>query len=141
MENVQKQIEDSALTYGTFVMCEAAEILLRLIIGKGGDPKDGLKQEAKMYYTQLHDGLQKAYRGAQGLNNKIQSLYSELGASVEQMDKIRTDANHMVRMFCHSRNLVDDKSKSLNADEILKDAYNPESSVISQETIEKFTLR
>jgi uncharacterized coiled-coil DUF342 family protein len=85
--------------------------------------------------------LQKAYRGAQGLNNKIQSLYSELGASVEQMDKIRTDANYMIRMFCHSRNLIDDKSKSLNADEILKKAYDLDNSVISQETIEKFTLR
>lgn len=137
----EHNIEKAALTYGMFVFCDAAEIMLKHIIGGDGDVANGLHREARMYYSLMIDGMKKAYRGYQGFNERVQTLYSEMGATGDQMDRIRRDSNHMIRMFCYARNIIENKEMALNMDEVMNNMRSDKTEVISQETIEKFTLK
>jgi hypothetical protein len=137
----EKQVEKAAVTYGMFVACEAAEMFLDYVIGETCPTAEGLQREAKMYYLQMIDGLKKAKRGYSGFNERVQTLYSEMGATGEQMDKIRRDANNLVRMFLHARNAVESKDCSLDMDQHLEPLTNEEKRVISKETINKFVMR
>lgn len=137
----KKQIEKAAMTYGMFVACEAAEMFLDYIIGATMPTAEGLQREAKMYYQQMVDGIKKAKRGYSGFNERVQTLYAEMGATGQQMDKIRRDANNLVRMYCHSRNAIANKECTLEMDQYLAPLATDETMVISQETINRFVMK
>ena len=141
MTQEEKQVEKAAVTYGMFVACEAAEMFLDYVIGETCPTAEGLQREAKMYYLQMIDGLKKAKRGYAGFNERVQTLYCEMGATGEQMDKIRRDANNLVRMFLHARNVVENKECSLDMDKYLEPLTTDKKRVISKETINKFTMQ
>ena len=92
----EKQVEKAAVTYGMFVACETAEMFLDYVIGETCPTAEGLQREAKMYYLQMIDGLKKAKRGYSGFNERVQTLYSEMGA---QENKWTRSGEMLITLF------------------------------------------
>lgn len=95
--------ELAALTYGMFVFCEAAEMMIDEIIE---DPKrEGLYGEQKRHYNNMVSGIKKALMGYNGFNTAFETMYHKLGAPLKT-DEIRRDANDLIRYFCYARNSI-----------------------------------
>ena len=128
------------MTYMAFVMSGAAEIMLENTFTDNNFTSDDLRYEEKMYYKIFVDGLNKMRRGIAGFNQKTIDKYFEFGKSGET-DKIRKNANDLIRLFCYSRNSIATEQDSIKYEEQLKEMQFTGNKTISQETIDKFRMQ
>ena len=130
--------ELAALTYGMFVFCEEAEMMIDEIIE---DPKrEGLYGEQKRHYNNMVSGIKKALMGYNGFNTAFETMYHKLGAPLKT-DEIRRDANDLIRYFCYARNSISSPPQQEEFENTLKSMQNPNEIVIKQETIDRFRLK
>ena len=130
--------ELAALTYGMFVFCEAAEMMIDEIIE---DPKrEGLYGEQKRHYNNMVSGIKKALMGYNGFNTAFETMYHKLGAPLKT-DEIRRDANDLIRYFCYARNSISSPPQQEEFENTLKSMQTPNEIVIKQETIDRFRLK
>lgn len=140
MEKIKVDKENAAMTYMAFVVSEAAEILLENAFKTNNFTADNLKHEEKMYYKTFVDGLKKVRIGIKGFNAKTIDKYMALD-NILETDKIRRDANNLIRYFCYERNTIGTDEDAAKYEETLKAMQVPEETVISKETIERFNMR
>jgi hypothetical protein len=139
MEN-KHQTERAALTFMSFVMSEAAEILLEKAFRENDFTAEDLRHEEKMYFKMFVDGLKKMKNGLQGFNQKTIDKYLKFDR-VDETDEIRKQANDLVRLYCYSRNSIGSKAEFAEYEEKIKSMQIPEKTVVSEETINNFVLK
>lgn len=139
MEN-KHQTERAALTFMSFVMSEAAEILLEKAFKENNFTANDLRHEEKMYFKMFVDGLKKIKNGLQGFNQKTIDKYFQF-EKISETDRIRKQANELIRLHCYLRNTVDTDEDFRKYEEIIKSMQKPEETVVSQETINNFVLK
>lgn len=139
MEN-KHQTERAALTFMSFVMSEAAEILLEKAFKENNFTANDLRYEEKMYFKMFVDGLKKMKNGLQGFNQKTIDKYFQF-EKVSETDRIRKQANELIRLHCYLRNTVDTDEDFRKYEETIKSMQKPEETVVRQETINNFVLK
>jgi hypothetical protein len=138
MEN-KHQTERAALTFMSFVMSEAAEILLEKAFKENNFTANDLRHEEKMYFKMFVDGLKKMKNGLQGFNQKTIDKYFKFDR-VDETDEIRKQANDLIRLYCYTRNSIGSKAGFVEYEEKIKSMQREDRTVITPETIEKFVL-
>jgi hypothetical protein len=138
MEN-KHQTEIAALTFMSFVMSEAAEILLEKAFKENNFTANDLRHEEKMYFKMFVDGLKKMKNGIQGFNQKTIDKYFKFDR-IDETDEIRKQANDLIRLYCYTRNTIGPKSDFTVYEEKIKSMQREDKAVIKPETIEKFVL-
>jgi hypothetical protein len=133
------QTERAALTFMSFVMSEAAEILLERAFRENNFTAEDLRHEEKMYFKMFVDGLKKMKNGLQGFNQKTIDKYLKFDR-VDETDEIRKQANDLVRLYCYTRNSIGSKDGFVEYEEKIKSMQKEDKVVIKPETIEKFVL-
>lgn len=139
MEN-KHQTERAALTFMSFVMSEAAEILLEKAFKENNFTANDLRHEEKMYFKMFVDGLKKMKNGLQGFNQKTIDKYFQF-EKVSETDRIRKQANELIRLHCYLRNTVDTDADFRKYEDTIKSMQKPEEIVVSEETINNFVLK
>lgn len=139
MEN-KYQIERAALTFMSFVMSEAAEMLLEKAFKENNFTAEDLRHEEKMYFKMFVDGLKKMKNGLQGFNQKTIDKYMKFDR-VDETDEIRKQANDLIRLYCYTRNSIGSKDGFVEYEEKIKSMQIPEKTVVSEETINNFVLK
>lgn len=139
MEN-KYQTERAALTFMSFVMSEAAEILLEKAFKENNFTAEDLRHEEKMYFKMFVDGLKKMKNGLQGFNQKTIDKYFQF-EKVSETDRIRKQANELIRLHCYLRNTVGTDADFRKYEETIKSMQKPEETVVSEETINNFVLK
>lgn len=134
------QTERAALTFMSFVMSEAAEILLERAFRENNFTAEDLRHEEKMYFKMFVDGLKKMKNGLQGFNQKTIDKYLKFDR-VDETDEIRKQANDLVRLYCYTRNSIGSKDGFVEYEEKIKSMQIPEKTVVSEETINNFVLK
>lgn len=136
----KKQTEKAALTFMAFVMSEAAEIMLERAFRENDFTAEDLRHEEKMYFKMFVDGLKKMKNGIQGFNQKTIDKYFQF-EKVSETDRIRKQANELIRLHCYLRNTVDTDADFRKYEETIKSMQKPEETVVSEETINNFVLK
>ena len=134
------QTERAALTFMSFVMSEAAEILLERAFRENNFTAEDLRHEEKMYFKMFVDGLKKMKNGLQGFNQKTIDKYLKFDR-VDETDEIRKQANDLIRLYCYTRNSIVSKAGFVEYEEKIKSMQIPEKTVLSEETINNFVLK
>lgn len=136
--------EDAAMTFGAFVMCEAAQVLLADRMRCSQDKIDThLTNEAAMYYRQFKDGLIKATRGLAGLNEQIAGMYTQVGGveGAFKHDQVRKCAMLMIRMYIDSRNFIHSDEQETQWDSVLFNMSSKNEPIIGSDKRNKFRLQ